>query len=208
MTTGDLDAARAALRVRQGAGARYDAPSAPARELAWARRGTAYFARLLNDIPDLELDGDSQIAGYTRRHVVAHVGYQARMLCRIIGAARKNLPVTDPPIDQDEHSALIAQGGTLPARALRHLVSHTEVHLNVEWRDLTDAAWDRPINDGRGRRISPRETAQIRAHAIWSAAIALNAGGVSRDIPADMIVAGQDHPAAPLVAMTLPHPIA
>jgi maleylpyruvate isomerase len=58
--------ARALLRERQGAGARYDSPIAPARDLLWARRGTAYFARKLNELSDSELDAPSRVAGWSR----------------------------------------------------------------------------------------------------------------------------------------------
>jgi maleylpyruvate isomerase len=79
-----LDKARAALRKRQGSGARYDASSAPARELDWARRGTAYFARLLNPLSDGDLDAPSAVQGFSRRHIVAHIGYHARVLSEIV----------------------------------------------------------------------------------------------------------------------------
>src|SRR5277367_5455137 len=58
--------ARTRLRERQGAGARYDAPTAPAADLLLARRGTAYFARQLNALSDIELDGPSALAKQTR----------------------------------------------------------------------------------------------------------------------------------------------
>jgi maleylpyruvate isomerase len=35
----------------------------------------------------------------------------------------------------------IDYGATLSPLALRHLVAHSTVHLNVEWRDLPSRAW-------------------------------------------------------------------
>ena len=64
-----LEEARAALRELQGRGARYDAAAAPARELDWARRGTAYFARLLNNLSDEDLDAPSALPGVSRRYL-------------------------------------------------------------------------------------------------------------------------------------------
>ncbi|MDN3722663.1 maleylpyruvate isomerase N-terminal domain-containing protein [Roseibium salinum] len=84
-----LEEARAALKLRQGSGARYDAAGAPARSLDWARRGTAYFARLLNDLSDAELDAPSALPGQSRRHVIARVGYQARLLGEAIAWVRE-----------------------------------------------------------------------------------------------------------------------
>src|SRR5699024_8109108 len=137
-TSGDsLDGARAALRARQGAGARYDSPNAPATELAWARGGTAYFARKLGGLTDDALIGPSLLPGWNRAALVAHVGYNARALTRLCEWARTG---TETPMyaSTEQRGAEIERGATLPPRALRHLFSHSEVHLSVEWRDLDD----------------------------------------------------------------------
>jgi hypothetical protein len=42
--------------------------------LLQARRGTAFFARKLNELTDAEMDGTSLLDGWTRRHVAAHIG--------------------------------------------------------------------------------------------------------------------------------------
>ena len=82
-----LDQARAELRARQGRGARYDAPEAPAAALALARSGTAYFARKLNALSDADLYQPSQIPGQIRAHLICAVAYQARALARQAEAA-------------------------------------------------------------------------------------------------------------------------
>jgi maleylpyruvate isomerase len=66
--------------------ARHDQTKDPALldALLQARRGTAFFARKLNELPDAELDGATLLPGWTRRHVVAHVGYNARAIARLI----------------------------------------------------------------------------------------------------------------------------
>ncbi|MCT7374629.1 maleylpyruvate isomerase N-terminal domain-containing protein [Chelativorans salis] len=177
------EAARAALRQRQGPGARYDAPAAPARSLDWARRGTAYFARLLNDLSDADLDAPSALPGLSRRHIIAHIGYQARTLSEIVAWARTGQAGPFPRVVQVAESD-IALGVTLPTRALRYLFDHSEVHLNVEWRDLTDADWDAcVVEDAEGRRIALRETPETRARALWLHAVDLNATGRFTDMP-------------------------
>jgi maleylpyruvate isomerase len=175
------EAARDALRARQGAGARYDAAAAPARELGWARRGTAYFARLLNDLPDEALPAPSRVPGWTRAHVVAHVGYNARALARLVEWARTGLEM--PMYESAEARATeIELGSTLPPRALRNLFNHAEVHLNVEWRDLTDHQWDIVVGD-----LAVRETPWTRAREIWLHAVDLDATGTFIDLPPDML---------------------
>lgn len=169
------DDARAALAARQGEGARYDADSAPAEDLQKARLGTAYFARILNGLPDTDLDAPAAREGWTRRMVIAETGYHARRMGLFIAAARVgNIPAD--PIDPEAME--IAQGATLPPRALRHLIEHAAVHLNVEWRDLTDADWRGTLNG-----IALRDTPLMRAQVLWQNALDLNAGGRMQDVP-------------------------
>lgn len=177
------DPARAALIARQGGGARYDAATAPARELAWARAGTAYFARLLNGLDDASLAGPSANAGWSRRAIIAQHGYQTRRMGQFIGAAQQQKHPGTVAIALAVTPAEISLGTTLPARALRHLIDHTTVHLNVAWRDLSDADWGGVWHDQTGRQITMRDTPLIRARAIWQNALALDAGGRLRDLP-------------------------
>ena len=177
-----LDAERAALRARLGGGARYDSPAAPVEELLLARRGTAYFARKLNELTDRDLDAPSLVPGWTRRHLVAHVGYHARALARLVDWGRTGIetPMYASPVERD---AEIALGATLPAQALRHLFTHSAVHLNVAWRDLMDPHWDTGVRTLEGSAIRLRELPMLRAREIWHRALALENGGVARDIP-------------------------
>lgn len=183
--TDGLDAARAALRQRQGAGARYDAANAPACELSWARRGTAYFARLLNALSDADLDAPSAVEGVPRREIVAHVGYHARAVSEIIAWARQH-PGLPLPTGTFPAAGDIRRKATQPARALRNLFAHAEIHLNVEWRDLDETQWDAVVEDAGGQRFAIRETPWMRARVIWLHALDLDAGGRLADVPPDL----------------------
>jgi maleylpyruvate isomerase len=181
-----LEAAHTELRRRQGLGARYDSPSAPGGELDWARRGTAYFARKLNELSDADLDGESRVPRWSRRHIAACVGYHARMLTRVTEAARTGgavrLFVTNSQREQE-----IEDGATLPASALRHLVAHADVHLNVEWRELETEQWDRLL-PYRELAVA-RETPWMRAKQVWLRARDLRNGADPRDFPRDFLLA-------------------
>ena len=177
MTSGD-EAARAALRARQGAGARYDADSAPHDALLLARRGTAYFARKLNELRDADLDAPCLRAGWSRRHLVAHVSYQARELAIALSALNGPLAAEEAEWRPD-----VALAATLPARALRHLFEHSAKHLDVEWRDLSAGGWDSAITLLDGTQPVARETAFLRTREVWQAAVELGNGGRVSDIP-------------------------
>lgn len=181
-----IEAARIALRERQGTGARYDAETAPARELDWARRGTAYFARLLNDMPNYALDEPSALYGFTRRRLIAFVGYHARLMSEMVAWARTGQEGPFPAAAEVSRDDL-EFGVTQPSRALRYLFDHSQVHLNVEWRDLIDGDWDRSVQDATGRVIAVRDTPAMRARALWLHAIDLDAGGRFSDMPGDFL---------------------
>jgi maleylpyruvate isomerase len=181
-----LDDARAELRARQGAGARYDSAGAPARELDWARRGTSYFARILNGLRDDEFDQPSLIPGLSRRYVITYIGYQARLFGEAIGWARSHprdrLPFVIR-LDDEE----IRDHMSLPVRALRYLFEHSAIHLDVEWRDCRDADWNVCPSDHSGRIIELRKTPWLRAAAIWLHALDLNSDGRLKDVPAELL---------------------
>ncbi|CUH80919.1 maleylpyruvate isomerase N-terminal domain-containing protein [Tropicibacter naphthalenivorans] len=177
MSTDDA-AAREALRARQGAGARYDADAAPHDDLLLARRGTAYFARKLNELSDAELWGDSLRPGQTRRHVIAEVSYQAREIAIALSALNGPLAAEEAEWRPD-----VALATTLPARALRHLFEHSAKHLDVEWRDLPGAKWDAAVTLLDGTQPMARATPRQRAAAIWQAAVDLGNGARASDIP-------------------------
>ncbi|MDQ0304836.1 maleylpyruvate isomerase N-terminal domain-containing protein [Ancylobacter polymorphus] len=175
------------LRERQGTGARYDSPAAPQRDLLLARRGTAYFARKLNELDDEALALPSRVPGWSRRHVVAHVGYHARGLARLVEAARNGLD-REQLAEPENQIEDVEFGATLPPHALRHLFHHAEVHLNVEWRDLDAPGWSARVRPLAGGVAVPvRETPLLRAREIWRRALDLDCGGSATDIPPDLL---------------------
>lgn len=159
------------LKAKQGAGARYDAANAPADDLLGARRGTAFLSRKINELDDNALD----LGG--RRRTIARICYEARAQAEAIAQLRAEKSLAGVRLNASE--AEIAQGATLPARALRHLFHHTCVHLNVEWRDLSDAEWSLDLIDG----ISVASLPRLRARAVWQAALDLGNGARAVDVP-------------------------
>lgn len=183
-----LDTGRAKLRERQGVGARYDAPGAPHEDLLLARRGTAYFARLLNNLDDAELDAPSAHAAASRRVIVAAIGLQARHMAEAVGWCRgEDTAPFSLGLDLDPDNVALA--ATLPACALRNLFTHAEVHLNVEWRDMTDADWERTVSAKDGSLLSLRALPILRARSLWQAAFDLRSGARRADLPPGIAIA-------------------
>jgi maleylpyruvate isomerase len=150
--------------------------------LLQARRGTAFFARKLNELSDAELDGDSLLPGWTRRHITAHIGYNARAIARLIEWASTGIetPMYASPEARDHE---IEFGATLSPIALRHLFDHSAVHLNVEWRDLPEDAWHHQVKTAQGREVPATETVWMRTREVWVHAVDLDNGATFKDIP-------------------------
>ena len=168
--------ARNALHARQGVGARYDAAAAPHDALLLARRGAAFFARKLNELKDAELDGQSARDGLSRRHIVSEVCLSARALAIAIKSVRGGLSEDEEAWQPDMPMTV-----TLPARALRFLYTHSDIHLNVEFRDLSSSQWDMSVDLNRP---TPLYDLPInRARVLWFGALDLNAGGLLSALP-------------------------
>lgn len=168
--------------------ARHDLTTDPAllAELLTVRRGTAFFARKLGELSDAEFDEPSLLPGWSRRHLIAHVGYNARALTRLVQWANTGVetPMYESPTARD---AEIDFGSTLPVRALRHLIEHAAISLDVEWRDSSDEAWEAIVRTAQGREVPARETVWMRTREVWLHAIDLDNGARMSDIPAPVL---------------------
>ncbi|MFE4078740.1 maleylpyruvate isomerase family mycothiol-dependent enzyme [Paenarthrobacter sp. YIM B13468] len=154
--------------------------------LLQARRGTAFFARKLNELTDAELDGASLLPGWTRRHVVAHVGYNARAIARLVEWAATGVETPMyPSVEVRNHE--IDFGATLSPIALRNLFDHSAVHLNVEWRDLAADLWHHKVKTVQGRVVPAEETVWMRTREVWVHAVDLDNGASFADIPAPVL---------------------
>ncbi|ASN51424.1 maleylpyruvate isomerase family mycothiol-dependent enzyme [Sinomonas sp. R1AF57] len=154
--------------------------------LLTARRGTAFFARKLGELSYAEMDGPSLLPGWSRRHVIAHVGYNARAIARLVewAATGVETPMYSSPQARNEE---IEFGATLPPIALVNLFDHSAIHLSVEWRDLPDAKWGEEVRTAQGRLVPVSETVWMRIREVWLHAVDLGNGARFADIPADVL---------------------
>jgi maleylpyruvate isomerase len=155
-------------------------------QLLIARRGTAFFARKLNELRDADLDAPSLLPGWTRRHVIAHVSYNARAIARLIEWANSGVenPMYASPEERNEE---IDFGATLSPTALRNLFSHSAIHLNVEWRDTPPEAWSHEVRTAQGRTVPASETVWMRTREVWVHAVDLDNGASFDQIPGEVL---------------------
>ncbi|MBA8962796.1 maleylpyruvate isomerase [Rhodococcus percolatus] len=147
-----------------------------------ARRGTAYFAQRLAELSDEQLSEPTGLAGWSRRHLVAHVGYNAAALCRLLDWAASGVE-TPMYASAEQRGREIAEGATLSAAALRNLFDHTVARLDEKWRNLPASAWDAQVRTAQGRLVLVSETAWMRTREVWIHAVDLGNGGRFGDFP-------------------------
>ena len=147
-----------------------------------ARRGTAFFAQRLAELSDDDLEVDSLLDGWTRKHLVAHVGYNAAALCRLMDWAATD--VETPMYPSAEHrDREIKDGATLSAAALRNLFDHTVARLDEKWRHLPESRWAAPVRTAQGRTVPASETLWMRTREVWIHAVDLDNGAQFSDVP-------------------------
>jgi maleylpyruvate isomerase len=148
-----------------------------------ARRGTAYFAQRLSELSDNDFGGDSLLPGWSRRHLVAHVGYNAAALCRLMdwAATGEETPMYE---SVEQRGREISEGATLSPAALRNLFDHTVARLDEKWRHLPASAWSAQVRTAQGRLVPASETAWMRTREVWIHAVDLANGGRFADFPA------------------------
>lgn len=164
--------------------ARFDLATDPAvrSDLLDARRATAFFARKLNELGDAELDAPTLLPDWSRRHLVAHLGYNARGLCRLVAWGNTGIE-TPMYASAEQRDREIERGATLLPHALRHLFDHAAVSLNVEWRDTDDSGWDATVRTAQGRLVPLTETIWMRTRELWIHAVDLDNGARWSDVP-------------------------
>ena len=92
--------------------------------------GSTIFLVVLDSLSDEDLDAATQLPGWTRRHVVAHVHDNAAALRRLVRWARtgERPPMYDGP---EQRAAEIEAGSQLPAAELRSSVRASAAHLRL-----------------------------------------------------------------------------
>jgi len=154
--------------------------------LLLARRGQAYYSRKLNELSDADFDGPTLLGDWDRRHLIAHVGLNARAITRLVEWARTGVE-TPMYASPEQRADEIDFSATLPAHALRNLSDHAAIHLTVEWRDLPAEAWTNEVRTGLGRIVPVSETVWMRTREVWIHAVDLGNGGRFEDFPPELL---------------------
>jgi maleylpyruvate isomerase len=145
------------------------------RRFEWLAEGTDLFGSELAALPDRALDEPSLLPGWTRRHLLAHVGYNAQALLRLLHWARTG---EETPMygDAEMRGRQIAEGATLDPPALRDLVASSAEELREAIDSLPEEAWSAEVVTAQGRTVPAIEVPWMRCREVWVHAVDLGSG--------------------------------
>lgn len=168
--------------------ANHDLATDPALQeaLRTVRRGTEFFGRKLNELPDDALQVPSLLPDWTRAHVIAHVSYNARAIARLMKWA--NTGIETPMYSSwDARNAEIEYGAALAPKELRDLYQDSATQLDAAWRDTPPNAWKHQVKTAQGRTVPASESVWMRTRETWIHAVDLDNGAAFDLLPANVL---------------------
>jgi maleylpyruvate isomerase len=154
----------------------------------WMVDATALLLRRVDELSDDDLAAPTALDGWTRRHLLAHVGFNAQALRRL--AAWAGTGVRTPMYDSAEQRATeIAEGAGWEPRRLRLFVAETASTLAADLAALPDEAWQHEVVTAQGRTVPATEIPWMRTREVAVHAVDLAAGVDFGNLPNDLCAA-------------------
>jgi maleylpyruvate isomerase len=155
---------------------------------SWMDHGTKLYLGTLDRLGDPTLDEPSAVPGWTRRHVVAHVHFNAEALRRLVSWAATGVeqPMYASPRQRAEE---IEDGATLPPATLRRMVAASAEALAADLDGLSEAAWRAEVVTAQGRGVTAYEIPWLRTREVAVHSVDLDAGATFADFPEDLVEA-------------------
>lgn len=154
----------------------------------WMDVGTTLFLDAVDRLSDTELTAPTALEGWTRRHVVAHVHYNAEALRRLVSWAATG--VENRMYDSvEQRNAEIASGAALRAAELRAMVRDSAAALASDLDTLTADAWRHEVVTAQGRTVPATEIPWMRAREVCVHTVDLAHGVSFADLPEDFTAA-------------------
>ncbi|NIH83338.1 maleylpyruvate isomerase family mycothiol-dependent enzyme [Amycolatopsis granulosa] len=152
----------------------------------WMDEGTRLVLRVIGELPDDAFDAPTLLPGWTRRHLVAHLHYNAEALRRLVNWARTGVE-SRMYADAGQRTAEIEAGARLPVPELRRLVRGSADALAADLDALPGEAWSNEVVTAQGRTVPATEIVWMRTREVAVHAVDLGAGVDFADLPADLV---------------------
>lgn len=162
--------------------------AAPSTFRSWMDTGTALFTRSVERLPDTGLDAATRLPGWSRRHVIAHVGLNAEALRRLVQWASTGEP-TPMYTSAGQRARDIEDAVTWPDSRLRSFVESTAAQLAADLDVLPQARWTAEVVTAQGRTVAATEIGWMRTREVAVHAVDLAAGVDFEDLPEELCIA-------------------
>ncbi len=162
--------------------------AAPSTYRSWMDTGTALFTRSVERLPDADLDAATSLPGWSRRHVIAHVGLNAEALRRLVRWASTGEP-TPRYTSAGQRVRDIEDAVTWSAHRLRSFAESTASQLAADLDRLPQARWNAEVVTAQGRTVAATEIPWMRTREVAVHAVDLAAGVDFEDLPEELCIA-------------------
>jgi maleylpyruvate isomerase len=150
--------------------------------LRWMAEGHEYFLSVLAQLSDEQLLAPSALPGWTGRHVLSHVGHNARALGRLAHWASTGHP-TPMYSGPTARAGEIAVGAAWDVQRLRSFVEVEQDVLAAALDALLPYHWEREVVTAQGRHVRAAALPWMRTRELWIHATDLFEGADFSDFP-------------------------
>lgn len=160
----------------------------PATTLAWVAEGTALCRRAIDGLDEAAYGEPSQLPGWTRKHVVAHLAGNAAAIGNLLRWARTGEP-TPMYRSAEQRDADIESGARLPGAWITAWFEQSARALDEALAAMTDEHWRARVVTAQGRTVPASETPWMRSREVMVHAVDLGTGVSFADLPVEFLAA-------------------
>ncbi|KJK48612.1 hypothetical protein UK23_16510 [Lentzea aerocolonigenes] len=148
--------------------------------------GHEHFLSCLRSVDDGQLARPSGLPGWTGRHLLSHLGHNARALSRLARWAATGEPTPMYP-STSARAEEIETGAGWPVPRLREFVAEEQEQLVAVLGLITGERWQADVITAQGRIVPAGTIPWLRARELWIHAHDLRPGGDFAFMPADFL---------------------
>ena len=156
--------------------------------LRWVQEGTDLCRKAIAGLDEASYGAPSQLGGWTRKHLVAHLAANAEAIGRLVSWARtgEEQHMYSSP---EQRNADIEAGAKLSGEQLTSWFEQSARELATAMAALPDQAWQATVVTAQGRAVAATEAPWMRSREVMVHAVDLAAGLTFADLPGDFLAA-------------------
>lgn len=154
----------------------------------WVREGTALLTGAIDGLDRSAFDGDSQLPGWTRKHLVGHVAANADALGNLLSWAETGVEKR-MYASTEQRNADIEAAATRPAEELRSWYHRGAAELDEAMDRLAPEQWEHEVITAQLVARKANDVPWMRAREVFIHAVDLGVGITFADLPDDFLIA-------------------